>query len=122
MRKNKKNYTERQLKKIRLERIFRFRMLVMIFIQICPVFHWMRNLKNIRNFYYYVCLAEFEQFKHKDSRVIDMLYKDLLDSKDSFDKLYAVAHFMSSPEFRALVKDARNKKMLQTKNTELSKI
>ena len=81
---NKKNLSERQLKKIRLERIFRFRMLVMIFIQICPVFHWMRNLKNIRNFYYYVCLAEFEQFKHKDSRVIDMLYKDLLDSKGFF--------------------------------------
>lgn len=110
MRKNKKNYTERQLKEIRLERIFRFRMLVMIFIQICPVFHWMRNLKNIRNFYYYVCLAEFEQFKHKDSRVIDMLYKDLIDSKDDFDKLYAVAHFMSSPEFRALVRKAPKKR------------
>lgn len=110
MAKQKKHSDKRYYNKISSERIFKLRLLVMIFINICPVFHWMRNKKNIRNFYYYVCLAEFEKVKDKDSRVLDELYKDLLASKDSFDKLYAVAHFMNTPEYRALVRSAPCKK------------
>ena len=69
---NRKQATREE--RIRANRIFKFRMLVMIFINICPVFHWMRNHKNIRNFYYYVCLAEYEKVKNRDSEVLDILH------------------------------------------------
>ena len=114
---NRKQATREE--RIRANRIFKFRMLVMIFINICPVFHWMRNHKNIRNFYYYVCLAEYEKVKNSDSEVLEILHNDLIDSKDSFDKLYAVAHFLNSPEYKALVKSAPRKNSNKTKSKNI---
>ena len=90
--------------------IFKIRLLVMIFINICPVFHWMRNDRRILNFYYYACLAEFEKVKDKDSEVLDLLHKDLVASGDSFDKLYGLANFMNTREYRDLVRSAPSRK------------
>ena len=92
-------------------KFFKMRLAVMIFINMCPVFHWVRNNRRILNFYYYTCLAEFEKVKHKDSEVLDLFHRDLIDSKDSFDKLYGLANFMNSWEFRELVAAAPNKKV-----------
>ncbi|MBR4581843.1 MAG: hypothetical protein IKO32_11485 [Lachnospiraceae bacterium] len=83
---------------------------VMIFINICPIFHWMRNNRRLLNYYYYICLAEFEKVKNKDSRILDMLYHDLVASRNSFDSLYGIANFMNSREYKALVKAAPDKK------------
>ncbi len=91
-------------------KLFRMRLLIMIFINMCPIFHWVRNNRRILNFYYYICLAEFEKVKNKDSEVIDLLHRDLLDARDSFDKLYGLANFMNSREFRMLVAAAPDKK------------
>ena len=55
-------------------------------------------------------MSEFEKVKHKDSEVIDLLHRDLLDARDSFDKLYGLANFMNSREFRMLVAAAPDKK------------
>ena len=93
------------VKKQRPFNIFKIRLLVMIFINICPVFHWMRNDRRILNFYYYTCLAEF-----KDSEILDMLHDDLVASKNSFDKLYGLANFMNSREYKDLVRSAPSKK------------
>lgn len=98
------------VKKQRPFNIFKIRLLVMIFINICPVFHWMRNDRRILNFYYYTCLAEFDKVKHKDSEILDMLHDDLVASKNSFDKLYGLANFMNSREYKDLVRSAPSKK------------
>lgn len=90
--------------------LYKKHLAVMIFINICPVFHWMRNNKRLLNYYFYIVLAEFEKVKNKDSEILDMLYRDLLASKDSFDALYGVANFMNSREYRALVAAAPDKK------------
>ena len=82
----------------------------MIFINICPVFHWMRNNRKLLNFYYYICLAEFEKVRDRDSEVLDLLYRDLVASRDSFDKLYGLANFMNSKEYKDLVRSAPRKK------------
>ncbi len=97
-------------RKRRTDNLYKIRLLVMIFINICPVFHWMRNDRRILNFYYYVCLAEFEKVRDKDSEILDLLYKDLVASRDSFDKLYGLANFMNSKEFKELVRSAPSKK------------
>lgn len=89
---------------------FKKRLLVMIFINMCPVFHWVRNNRRILNFYYYICLAEFEKVKDRDSEVLDLLHRDLIAAGDSFDKLYGLANFMNSKEYRALVRTAPLKK------------
>ncbi|MBR5419855.1 MAG: hypothetical protein IK115_01760 [Lachnospiraceae bacterium] len=94
---------------------FKKRLMIMIFINICPVFHWVRNNRRILNFYYYICLAEFEKVKDKDSEVLNMLHRDLLASKHSFDSLYGIANFMNSREYRALVKAAPDKKRKKLK-------
>ena len=85
---------------------------VMIFINICPIFHWMRNNRRILNYYYYICLTEFEKVKGKDSEILDMLHRDLLESRKSFDRLYGLANFMNSREYKALVAAAPDKKEL----------
>ncbi len=97
-------------KKHRGDNLYKKRLLVMIFINICPVFHWMRNNKRILHFYYYVCRAELEKVKDRDSEILDELHKDLLASKDSFDKLFALANFMNSREYKELVRSAPRKK------------
>ena len=89
---------------------YKWHLLVMIFINICPIFHWMRNNRRLLNYYYYICLAEFEKVKDKDSEILDMFHKDLLASKDSFDSLFGLANFMNSKEYRALVKAAPYKR------------
>ena len=78
----------------------------MIFINMCPVFHWVRNNRRILNYYYYVCLAEFERVKDKDSEVLDLLHRDLIASRNSFDKLYGLANFMNSYEYKRLIQTA----------------
>jgi hypothetical protein len=90
--------------------LYKKHLAVMIFINICPVFHWMRNNRRILNYYYYICLTEFEKVKNKDSEVLDMLHRDLIASKNSFDSLYGIANFMNSKEYKALVKSAPYKK------------
>ena len=54
--------------------LYRKHLRIMIFINICPIFHWMRNNRRILNYYYYICLTEFEKVKDKDSEILDMLY------------------------------------------------
>ncbi|SDJ04413.1 hypothetical protein SAMN04487760_10224 [Lachnospiraceae bacterium G41] len=90
--------------------LYKKHLAVMIFINICPIFHWMRNNKRLLNYYFYIVLAEFEKVKNKDSEILDMLYQDLLDSKNSFDALYGVANFMNSKEYREIVAKAPDKK------------
>jgi hypothetical protein len=90
--------------------LYKKHLAVMIFINICPVFHWMRNNRRILNYYYYICLTEFEKVKNKDSEVLDMLHRDLIASKNSFDSLYGIANFMNSREYKTLVKSAPYKK------------
>lgn len=90
--------------------LYKWHLLVMILINICPIFHWIRNNKRLVNYYFYIVLAEFEKVKNKDSAILDMLYEDLLASHDSFDALYGVANFMNSREYRALVAAAPDKK------------
>ena len=97
-------------KKHRVDNLYKKRLLVMIFINICPVFHWMRNNRKLLNFYYYICLAEFEKVRDRDSEVLDLLYRDLVASRDSFDKLYGLANFMNSKEYKDLVRSAPRKK------------
>ncbi len=97
-------------KKRRVDNLYKKRLLVMIFINICPVFHWMRNNRKLLNFYYYICLAEFEKVRDRDSEVLDLLYRDLVASRDSFDKLYGLANFMNSKEYKDLVRSAPRKK------------
>lgn len=89
---------------------YKWHLLVMIFINICPIFHWMRNNRRLLNYYYYICLTEFEKVKDLDSEILDMLHEDLLASKDSFDSLFGLANFMNSREYRALVMAAPYKK------------
>ncbi|MCR5847629.1 MAG: hypothetical protein K6G75_05870 [Lachnospiraceae bacterium] len=90
--------------------LYRKHLRIMIFINICPIFHWMRNNRRILNYYYYICLTEFEKVKDKDSEILDMLYQDLLASKTSFDSLYGIANFMNSKEYRELVRNAPEKR------------
>ena len=90
--------------------LFKKRLLVMIFINMCPVFHWLRNNRRILNFYYYVCLAEIDKVKNKDSEILAQLRRDLFASRDSFDKLYGLANFMNTKEYREIVASAPNKK------------
>ena len=97
-------------KKHRVDNLYKKRLLVMIFINICPVFHWMRNNRKLLNFYYYICLAEFEKVRDRDSEVLDLLYRDLVASRDSFDKLYGLANFMNSKEYKDLVRSVPRKK------------
>ena len=90
--------------------LYRKHLAIMIFINICPVFHWMRNNRRLLNYYYYIVLTEFEKVKNKDSKILDMLYQDLLESKNSFDSLYGLANFMNSKEYRDIVAAAPDKK------------
>ena len=82
----------------------------MILINMCPVFHWVRNNRRILNFYYYVCLAEIDKVKDKDSEILLRLRHDLIASRNSFDSLYGIANFMNTKEYRALVASAPDKK------------
>ena len=90
--------------------LYKKHLAVMIFINMCPVFHWVRNNPRILRYYYYICMAEFEKVKDKDSELLDMLYRDLRASRHSFDCLYGIANFMNSKEFRELVAAAPDKK------------
>ena len=94
---------------------------VMIFINMCPIFHWMRNNPRIRNYYYYICLTELDKAKNKDSEILTMLRRDLYASKNSFDSLYGLANFINSREYKALVKAAPDKKKKSAKMVNLPK-
>ncbi|MCR4814640.1 MAG: hypothetical protein K5879_07425 [Lachnospiraceae bacterium] len=98
------------MRKKKSNSLFKKRLLVMIFINMCPVFHWLRNNRRILNFYYYVCLAEIDKVKNKDSEILAQLRRDLFASRDSFDKLYGLANFMNTKEYREIVASAPNKK------------
>jgi len=92
------------------DKLFQKHLMIMIFINMCPVFHWVRNNRRILNYYYYICLAEIEKVKDLDSEVLRLLRKDLIDARESFDKLYGLANFMNSKEYKALVRAAARRK------------
>ena len=87
--------------------LYKRRLLVMIFINWCPVFHLMRNNKRILHFYYYVCFAEIDKVKDLDSELLRSVRKEVIASKNSFDRLYAVANFMNTREYKEAVAAAR---------------